>query len=143
MARTVTQRDAPTPRAKAFWLPAALLAVLGVGLLTQFGPGAAPAAGQTSLGNAGRKMLAVPGQIARDMYGLYLVDVENATICVYQYLPGSGKLRLLASRNAAFDLQLEDYNTEPSPRAIRDLVAQQSRLESPAPGPSRPGAGQE
>ena len=142
MARKFTHENSPRSGGRAVWISVALLASVGAGLLFQLGPGAPAAVGQGPAAYGARKLLAVPGQIARDMHGLYLIDQETATICVYQYVPASGKLRLLASRKAAFDLELEDYNTEPSPRAIRDLVEEQSRLQGPA-SLIRPGEGEE
>ncbi|GAG26028.1 unnamed protein product, partial [marine sediment metagenome] len=36
-------------------------------------------------------------------------------------------------RNFLYDLQLDEYNTEPSPNEIKDLVRQSRRLESSEP----------
>ena len=43
---------------------------------------------------------------------------------MYQWQAGARKLRLLAARNCTFDLQLDEYNTEPSPNEIQNLVRQ-------------------
>jgi hypothetical protein len=90
-------------------------------------------------GPGGGGLLAVPAQIARDSYGLFLVDPDRGTICVYQYQATARKLQLLASRTYRFDVQLDDWNTQPPPREIQDLVSQQRRLEAlPASAPAAP-----
>jgi len=143
MGRKITYANSPSVGSRAVWISLALLAAVGAGLLFQIRPGAPAASGQEPAGYSAKRLLAVPGQIAGGQHGLYLIDQDTATICLYAYVPASGKLRLLASRSAAFDLKLEDYNTEPSPRAIRDLLEAQSRLQTQAPGLGRMGEGEE
>ncbi|HUS47558.1 MAG TPA: hypothetical protein VM098_05535 [Phycisphaerae bacterium] len=109
----------------AKWCVVALLgAALGC-LLWEAGVGAADTRGGAA---AGGDVLLVAGQITSDTYGLYIVDTRRSTIGVYQWLPGTRKLRLLAARNYSFDLQLDDYNTEPLPRDIKKLVEQSRPL---------------
>ncbi len=82
-------------------------------------------------------VFAVPAQLGPDTHGLFLIDAENDTLCVYEYAPGSGssaaELRLTAARRYSFDMRLEDYNTQPPPREIRDLVEQHRRMEEASP----------
>jgi len=91
--------------------------------------------GSGSIG--GKEVFAVGGRITRDTYGIYLIDPDNGTICVYQFLYNpklkKTELHLLAARNFTFDSQLDEYNTTPSPREIRALVEQQTRLNSVEP----------
>jgi len=62
---------------------------------------------------------------------LYLVDLKRGTICVYQYLPASRRLRLMAARLFVYDQQLEDFNNEsPTPREVKKLVEQQRSLRT-------------
>jgi len=70
------------------------------------------------------------GRISGETYGLYLVDYTNRTISVYQVdaKAKTDKLRLMASRTYAYDVQLDDFNTTPSPREIQQLVEQHKRL---------------
>jgi len=82
---------------------------------------ASPAAGNG-------RVFAVAGQLTKDTYGLYLVDLDNATICMYEWIPQTRKLRLQAARTYLYDSQLDEYNTEISPREVRKLVWQQKRL---------------
>jgi hypothetical protein len=81
---------------------------------------------------SGNTIFAVSAQISSATYGMYLVDPQNGTIALYEVLggPRQSRLRLLAVRNYKFDLQLDEYNTEPSPREIQDLVRQARRLEA-------------
>ena len=117
-------------------LVVALLAVIAAVLMVQAARSVSEAQAQT-LGSGGQagKTFAIAGQITSDSYGLYLVDLEKQTIAMYQWLPAVRKLRFLAARNYAFDLQLEDYNTEQSPSEIRNLVLQQRRLRNAATQP--------
>lgn len=125
------------------WLVVVALGALAAGLLVEVGrslaEGEAPLP-QASARPAG-SIIAVTGQISRDGYGVYLVDLDNETICVYQYHTSAKTLRLLASRMFTYDMQLNEYNTEPSPREIMQLVTQHRQLgDKPArlPGPPVP-----
>ena len=118
---------------RATWLVVILLAVIATCLLIEVG--FATSAARAQVTSAGAKgVFAIAGQITRDSYGLYLVDLENATICVYQYLPGSRRLRLMAARTYVFDCRLDDYNNaDPLPRDVKKIVEQQERLKTAPP----------
>ncbi len=119
----------------AMWFVAALLGVIAACLVIEAGVSVASGDGDEVVTPASREtahsgsLLAVTGKISRDQYGLYLLDLESRTICVYQWLSNSRKLRLVAARNYTYDRQLDNYNTEPPPREIRDLVEKARRLE--------------
>jgi len=119
----------------ARWLVVGLLAVIAVTLLIQVGEGDAAAdRAPLAAGSASSdSLLVVAGQVTRDSYGLYLVDQENRTICVYQWMATSRKLRLLAARTYSIDVKLDQYNTEPDPMEIKKLVDQARRLDPAAP----------
>jgi len=110
------------------WVLVALLAVIAACLLIEVGIGIAPAAAQvTSVG--GGDVLVVGGQITKDSYGLYLVDTKKQALAVYQWLPASRKLRLMAARTFKFDIQLDEYNADkPTPSEVKTLVEQNKRL---------------
>ena len=137
MLRDSTQlrrRARPSP---AMWAVAALLAVIAACLIVEVSASRAQAI-NPAVGAAGDgSVLAVAGQITRDTYGLYLVDLKNRTICVYQWVTKKRepKLKLIAARTYAFDRELDEYNTEPSPRKIKGLVGQARRLDDDRPGP--------
>jgi len=124
----------PAKGSTAKWFAVAFLAVAACCLLVQVGisiaadesPGAAASGGKNNV-------FVVAGQVTKDTYGLYLVDLEYGTICMYEWVPQSRKLRLMAARTYVYDRQLDDYNTELSPQEVKKLIAEQRRLgESPA-----------
>ena len=113
------------------WLIVILLATIAGCLLVEIGAAVSTASAQVQAGRAPASgdIFAVAGQVTSDSYGIYLIDANNATIAVYQWLPNVRKLRLMAARNVKFDLQLDEYNSdEPSPREIKQLVEQHDRL---------------
>jgi len=122
----------------AIWMVVVLLAVIAACLMIEVGASVASGRvgqrGDSAAGNS--TTLAVSGQISRDSYGLYLVDLENRTICVYQWLPTLRELRLAAARTYIYDRELDAYNTQPLPKEIRNLVAGARRLEAPATRPT-------
>ena len=112
----------------ALWAIAAALSAVAVLLGMELSAGSSKAYAQAGGVAARDNVLVVAGQITGDSYGLYVVDIEKSTIGVYQWLPSARKLRLMAARNYTFDLQLDEYNTEPFPREIKRLVEEHSRL---------------
>jgi len=110
------------------WVIVAVLLVIAACLVLELGLGASWAAAQvTSVG--GNDMLVVGGQITKDSYGLYLVDMKRQSLCVYQWLPGTRKLRLMAARTLKYDVQLDEYNADkPTPSEVKRLVEQTKRL---------------
>lgn len=133
MVQEPAQARSLRPVSPARWLVVVILAGVAGALLVELGRTAsAIGQGVAEPSREGRGLLVVPGQITRDGYGLYLVDGEKGKMCVYQYQPTNGQLRLLASRNFTYDLSLDEYNTAPPPREIKDLVEQQGRAVAPA-----------
>lgn len=117
------------------WLVLMALGALATGLLVEAGRSLADDGRplQPVPGGGDGSILAVTGEIGRDSYGIYLVDLSNQTICVYQYQTAQKTLKLLAARTFAYDTQLDEYNSEPSPRQIREMVTAHRRLtEEPA-----------
>ena len=73
-----------------------------------------------------------------NVWGCYLMDVDQQTLCAYQYLPGEKQLRLVAARNFKNDRKLGNYNTaNPSPNEVRDLIDKEQGADrvrgTPAP----------
>lgn len=112
----------------AQWVIVVLLSVIATCLILEIGFGASSATAQvTSVG--GSDVLVVGGQITKDSYGLYLVDMKRQSLCVFQWLPGTRKLRLMAARTFKYDVQLDEYNADkPTPREVKRLVEQNRRL---------------
>ncbi len=100
------------------WLLVAALAVVAACLVVDVGFAVARSADPAGSG----KVLAVAGPLTSDTNGLFLVDLDNETILVYQYSSGKNHLRFSAARTFAYDRQLEDYSTSPSPEQIRRIL---------------------
>ena len=84
---------------------------------------AQPQAQPQIAGGAG--VYVMPAQVAQNLWGCYLLDVDAGTLCVYQYMPGKHQLELLCARNYKFDRRLENYNTWPPPEEIEELWKKQ------------------
>ena len=113
------------------WSLVILLVVLAAGLLTQLVVSQATVHAQTHTSATREGVFVVAGQISGETYGLYLVDYEKKTLCVYKYLPKDRQLRLMAARTYAYDVQLDEYNTQPLPRDIKKEVEKAKRLTGP------------
>jgi hypothetical protein len=106
-----------------------LLSVIATCLLIEVGRGVPAARGDPSVDSSvGGEVIVVSAQLAADAYGVYLLDTKRGTMAVYQFQPSKRTLRLMAVRGYGFDMQLDEYNTEPSPLEIKKLVQQQQRL---------------
>ena len=78
-----------------------------------------------------RGIYMMPAQLGPNAWGLYLMDVDSGTICVYKASPESSHFRLMASRSFKYDRFLEDLNNEPlRPKEVQKIVeAQQQRKD--------------
>ena len=76
-------------------------------------------------------LLAVPAQLASDVYGLYLIDTQKQTILLYAYGgPWAKGLRLMSARSFRYDRELVDFNSgKPSPHDVQQLL--QAALKAP------------
>ncbi|KKK73102.1 hypothetical protein LCGC14_2897200 [marine sediment metagenome] len=120
-----------TGRKLCKWLVGCVLVLVASGLAVELLRTTTAEAQVTSASQSNR-MLAVAGQITPDTYGLYIVDLENSIITVYGLMPGKPrKFKLMAARNFAYDIQLDEYNTEPSPNEIKRLVLQGRSIAAP------------
>lgn len=120
------------PVATALYVNAALVAVLiAVVLMRDGGPGLPsmlPAALAQNQGNiaGGAGIFIMPGQFSTNAWGCYLLDVDQQTLCLYQYMPGDRNLRLVSARNFQYDRRLRVYNTDPDPQVIRELIEKEA-----------------
>lgn len=78
-----------------------------------------------------RGIYMMPAQLGVNSWGLYLMDVDSQTICVYKATPETSHFRLMASRSFKYDRFLEDLNNETlRPKEVQKIVeAQQQRKE--------------
>lgn len=125
------------------WIIAVLLAVIAGGLWTRGGdPFSRTANAQVPLAGA-RGVYAFTGQIDRDQYGLFMLDVDQGTIWCYglENAGGVRKLKLLAARTWIYDRYLVDFNNlKPDFREIQALVRQQRDDAVTTPSGTKPDA---
>jgi len=102
--------------------------------------GAMPMAPQPIAGGGG--LFLMPAQFASNTWGCYIMDVDQQTLCAYQYSPGERQLRLVAARSFRFDRRLKNFNTDnPSPREVeRMLEKEQDKARVTATQPAPPPA---
>lgn len=136
------QTSPPAHPQTVFWVIAVLLAVIATTLVLRVDDALlrqGTAVAQTSATPVGPRMgargiSAFIGQLTRNSYGLFMIDVDTGTVWCYEV--GSGgdgakQLRLVAARSWVYDRYLEEYNvTDPTPSAVRALVAQQMQNQT-------------
>ena len=126
------------PLAVALYVNAALLlAIVAVLIARDPAPTfVAPAMGQlqpTVGGGAGLYLM--PGQFSTNVWGCYIMDVDQQTLCAYTVTGSPPQLRLVAARNFRYDRRLGNFNTpNPSPLEVKELVEkeqEQNRARNP------------
>jgi hypothetical protein len=86
--------------------------------------------GQSGLLGA-RGIYMAPAQLGPQTFGLYLMDVDSGTICVYKAIPETSRFRLMAARSFKNDRFLEDYDNEGLlPRDVQKVVANQRQRQT-------------
>lgn len=125
----------PAARQTVLWVIAVLLAVIATALVLRLDESAMRrgAAWAQEAGGAGRVgargISAFAGQITRNTFGIFMLDVDSGTIWCYELTgPAEGvkQLRLVAARSWIFDRYLEEFNVgDPTPAAVADLVDKQ------------------
>ena len=103
-------------RAVKRWVLFALTVVCVLCLLFLGGkPRSLASAGLDLQAGGDGRILVVPVQIARDSFGLAMVDTVGQTLWIYE-LSGRGpahrRLRLLAARSWRYDRLLQEFNTD-------------------------------
>ncbi|HEY7115186.1 MAG TPA: hypothetical protein VH475_01295 [Tepidisphaeraceae bacterium] len=117
----------------ALWANAALLAMVLLVLLNRGGaPSFLPTAYAQNQGPiaGGAGVFVMPAQMAVNVWGCYLLDVDNKTLCAYQFYPGEKKLRLTAARSYRFDTKLENFNTDIPPREVKAMIERQQAADA-------------
>ncbi len=135
------QSQNPSPAPRRNWTNAALWC-LGLGLLANAAAmvyshsgGQFPelildrgAFAQTPTGGllGARGIYMMPAQLGPTAFGLYLMDIDSSTICVYRVLPEGNRFKLIAARSFKNDRFLEDLNNDsPTPKDVLDFVQKQ------------------
>ena len=133
------RRARHNPLAAVLWANAAAVALLAVALLFRGNGGNTflPAANAQIPVSGGAGLYLMPAQLANNVWGVYLLDVDRQTLMVYRYdAAGPGDLKFLAVRNVTDDRRLDSFNTSPDPaemKAVADKQRQTGRLPQPAP----------
>ncbi len=132
--REVVAAAVPQPRQNqtVLWVIAVLLAVIATALvLRKDMPFQLPAAYGDSRMVGANGIFAFTGQIDRNSYGLFMMDVDNNTVWCYQYVPNLGKLRLVAARSFLYDRSLENHNcADPTPEAVSNMLERERDLQN-------------
>jgi hypothetical protein len=137
------------PVVLALWANAILLGGILAVLLARGGPSLLPAAmaqyQPPIAGGAG--VFVMPGQLSREIWGCYLLDVDRQTLVAYEYQPGIHQLKFAAARTYKYDRELHDVNTSPPTEEIRRLVEKEKVMrkqleENAIQPPERPKEGE-
>lgn len=112
------------------WVIALLLAVIATTLLVR--PSgltfAHPAFADSPMTGA-RGIMAFTGQLDKNSYGLFMIDVDARTLWIYQYLPATRRLKLVATRSFDHDRYLKNYNNEtPTVEEVKGMLDDQRRV---------------
>ncbi|HWE01296.1 MAG TPA: hypothetical protein VG326_02715 [Tepidisphaeraceae bacterium] len=119
----MTRSHRNRPLIYALYANAALLFAILAVLISRggsMGPSAfgAPMTPQPIAGNG--SLYLMPGQLLNNVWGCYILDTDNQTLCTYAY--NGNQLRLMAARSIRYDHAMGNYNTHPDPDEIRKLV---------------------
>lgn len=79
---------------------------------------------QPALGSGARGIFAFTGQLSKDSYGVFMVDVDVGTLWCYRFSSGDKVLKLVAVRDWRYDRYLPEFSTEPPIDAIKAQVEQ-------------------
>jgi len=119
------------PIAVALYVNAAVLVAILVALLARDSnqPMLPMAFGQAQqpmiAGGAG--VFVMPAQFSGNLWGCYILDVDQQTLCAYNVSGSPPKLQLIAARDFRWDRRLRNYNTgTPSPQEVQDLIAKEA-----------------
>jgi hypothetical protein len=121
------------PLSGALWANALALGLIAGALAlrgedheaAEFGglPGLLPSAlaqGQPIAGGGGLYLM--PAQLASNVWGVYVMDVDQQSLMVYHFDASSKRLNFVAARELTHDRMLGNYNTFPDPQEIRAIA---------------------
>ena len=117
-----------------------LLILLAIATRDGRGFGGSTAFGQMQLPQAvtsNSGIVIMPGQLAPNHWGCYVLDSQNQTLSVYQFEPGEHDLKLAAARDIQYDRKLGNYNTSPAPEDIRKMLERAEEPSRAAPATER------
>jgi hypothetical protein len=77
-----------------------------------------------------RGLYMMPAQLGPSTFGVYLMDVDSQTLCVYRATPENNRFRLMAARSFKNDRFLEDYDNEGLlPKDVQKMVGNQRQRQ--------------
>lgn len=125
------------PIAIALWANAVLLFAILIAVITR-GRGSmlaspALAADQQPPIAGGAGVFVMPGQLAPNVWGCYLIDVDRQTLMVYEYMLGTHQLKLCAARGFRYDRDVTNFGTIPPPDEVQKWVEQEKNANRQAP----------
>jgi hypothetical protein len=121
----IRPRRRPRSRAVAFalWANAALLAAI---LVVMVGRDNSIRLTPTAFGQAqpigGGGLFIMPAQMSQGVWGCYVMDIDNQTLCGYHMTGSPLELKLVTARNFRYDRQLGALNTSPPPSEVRAML---------------------
>lgn len=123
----------------AVWLMAgAMMVIAACQVLKLDSAGPAVAFGQPVSQSGARGVFAFTGQLSKNTYGVFMVDMDTSVIWCYEVDPAKSNraMRLVATRNWQYDRYLRDMNNDPdtAPDVIEQLVEQQRKRQLESPG---------
>ena len=93
----------------------------------------------------GAGLFLMPAQFSGNVWGCYILDVDQQTLCAYTVSGSPPQLRLVAARGFSQDRQLKNYNTWTACTELRDMIAKEAaglrgadRPAVPPPSPEQP-----
>jgi hypothetical protein len=72
------------------------------------------------LGGGG--LFLMPAQLSHNIWGCYVMDIDQQTLCGYAMTGSPPELKLVTARNFRYDRQLGSLNTTPPPSEVRAMV---------------------
>lgn len=132
VSEVVSLQPVKQPHASVvLWVIAVALVVIATSLVTRDSSNhfRGAAFGQAVTSGGARGVFAFSGQLSKNTYGVYMVDVDAMTTWVYEYLPQKGCLRLAAGRTWRYDRYLENYNLcGVPPGDVEQMIEDQRRF---------------
>jgi hypothetical protein len=91
----------------------------------------------------GAGVFLMPAQFSSNVWGCYIMDVDQQTLCAYTVSGSPPQMKLVAARNFRWDRGLKNYNAgTPSPQEVQDLIAKEAAsgrvTDRPPPQPKSP-----
>ncbi len=128
--RRSTRRRRASAIAYALWANAAVLVAILVVLVGRDGSiRLTPAALAQAQPLGGGGLYVMPAQISSNVWGCYVMDIDQQTLCGYAMTGSPPELKLVAARNFRFDRQLHQVNTTPPPSEVRAMLEKEQASE--------------